>query len=279
MRGSLLTGNLAMRMLRSEFVLGIALLACGLLARGQEAPPPPVYSAVAENQIFESTPKIIYFDIVNVGRKTITGYMAGLYCVASDGIEHYIGGGGQDIIDASDPFPGSIEAKKPADVFGWIEPQLRKRIGHNIFGCPEDPAIRARVVIEMVLFDDGSGEGDERWQRHMLETRKARSRELQRWIGRVSELRQTADLSTTARRLYQDLVAANHESEQDPDAAASNDSKTASLARRQVQSLTLELLEYAKTHKSLDDAPNLRWRVRDLEKRAEHAKRGAGTNE
>jgi hypothetical protein len=105
-------------------------------------------------------------------------------------------------------------------------------------------------------------------QHQMLETRKARSRELQRWIGRVSELQQTADLSTAARRLYQDLVAANHESERDPDAAASNDFKTASLARRQLQNLTVELLEYAKTHKSLDEVPYMLWRIKDLEKRA-----------
>lgn len=279
MQCSLLNSHLGVRGLRTVFVLGVSLLASCVLARGQEAPPPPVYSAIAENQIFESAPKIIYFDIVNVGRKTITAYVAGLYCVASDGVEHYIGGGGQDMIDASDPFPESIEAKKPADVFGWIEPQSRKRIGHNIIGCPEDPATRARVVIEMVLFDDGSGEGVELLEHQMLETRKARSRELQRWIGRVSELRQTADLSTAARRLYQDLVAANHESEQDPDAAASNDFKTASLARRQLQNLTVELLEYAKTHKSLDEVPYMLWRIKDLEKRAEHVKRGAATNE
>jgi hypothetical protein len=151
--------------------------------------------------------KIIYFDLVNVGSKTITAYSVGRFCTASDGVEHYLGSGGQDMIESSDPFPGSIAAKKPTDVWGWIEPQSRKRTGHNIFGCMEDTAVRARVNVEMVLFDDGSGEGNELWQKQMLETRKSRSQEMQRWVGRFGELRQAADLSIPARRLYQDLIA------------------------------------------------------------------------
>jgi len=72
MQCSLLNSHLGVWLLRTEFVLGVSLLAIGVLARGQEAPPPPVYSAVSENQIFESAPKILYFDIVNVGRKATT---------------------------------------------------------------------------------------------------------------------------------------------------------------------------------------------------------------
>ena len=55
--------------------------------------------------------------------------------------------------------------------------------------------------------------------------------------------------------------------------------RTARSVRRQLQDLTLEIIQFAKTHKSLDEEPYMQWRIRDLEKRNEHLKRGAGTPE
>jgi len=116
MQGSLLTAHLVMRLLRTACVVGVSLLVCGVLARGQEAPP-PVYSAVAENQGFRVCNE-------NHLLRHRERRAQNNHAVLRGDRRHraYVGGGGQDMIDASDPCPGNIEAKKPADLFGSIEP-------------------------------------------------------------------------------------------------------------------------------------------------------------
>ena len=60
-------------------------LALGVWAAGQEAPTVPVVSAAADNQVFERQLSVVYFDLVNLGTKTITAYFLRIYCTAADG--------------------------------------------------------------------------------------------------------------------------------------------------------------------------------------------------
>ena len=255
-------------------------LALGAWAAGQEAPTAPVVSAAADNQVFERQLNVVYFDLVNLGTKTITASFLRIYCTAADGTEHFVGRSGQDMIDYPDPMPESGADKDQVRPFGRVEPLLRKRTGRNIFGCADAPVVNARVDLEALVFDDGSSEGKPPQQQNLLlEARKIRRRELAKWVDRFTELRHTVDLSTAARGLYQDLVAANHESDQDPDVAARNQAKTAGGVRDELQDLALQITQYAKTHKTIDDLPDVLWRITELEKRNERLKLGAGSAE
>src|SRR5258708_18253415 len=51
---TILNSHFGVRILRTVFVPAVSLLASGVIARGQRAPPPPVDSPVSQPQIFEA---------------------------------------------------------------------------------------------------------------------------------------------------------------------------------------------------------------------------------
>jgi hypothetical protein len=102
----------------------------------------PVISAIVDNQVFVKEPSLVYFDVVNLGTKTITAFFVRLYCTSPDGVEHFVGSTGQDMIDYLDPMPESEQENKSVRPIGRIEPLSRRRAGRNVTWCEGAPVIR-----------------------------------------------------------------------------------------------------------------------------------------
>jgi len=130
------------------------------------------------------------------------------------------------------------------------------------------------LTLNLIMFDDGSGEGDAAKMDFTLATRQQARTERLKWLARFSALRTAPDLKAAALSLYQDLVEATRSAEIDPENAARQG--VAGPVRDELQSLALDVTQWASRNEPLRKNEMLEWRITDLEQRTARLARGVG---
>jgi hypothetical protein len=205
-------------LLRTRLTLFFIFLAAGSVATAQLGPS-NVLSARLENIATVPDKASIHVNVRNTGARPITAFSIRFSQLKPEGDRIPCGGRGADMIDWSDPMPGRsiyIHMRR-----NWIPPN-----GAITFDgypqCPGGPTPLETVQVELnlIMFDDGTGEGDSRQIESTLRSRQQARNERVKWIGRFTPLRNTPDLKSSARSLYQDLVDAARTAEINPDDAS-----------------------------------------------------------
>ncbi len=178
-----------------------------------------------------------------------------------------------DMIDWSDPMPGRslyVHSRR-----NWVPPKGTLSLD-GYPQCPNGPAPLESIQVELnlIMFDDGAGEGDARRIESTLRLRQQARNERLKWVRRFTELRSAPDLRTSAQSLYQDLVDAARSAEINPDDATRQG--MAKPVREELQSLALDITQWAARNESLRKNELLEWRLTDLEQRTARLVRGSG---
>jgi hypothetical protein len=234
---------------------------------------PQVLSAKLENILVVPKMESIHVDIRNTGERPITAFSLSYYRLNANGESTPCGGRGADMIDWSDPMPGRnlyVHMRR-----NWIPPNGT----HLVDGYPRcsdgSTSLESiHVDLDLILFEDGTGEGDARRIQFFLRSRQQASDERAKWIDRLSSLRSTPYLKTAAQSLYQDLVDAARAIEINPDDAVQQGN--AKPVREEMQRLALEITQWAVHNESLEKNEFLQWRITDLEQRTKRLVHGAG---
>src|SRR3981081_1694383 len=74
-----------------------------------------------------------------------------------------------------------------------------------------------KLNLSLIMFDDGTGEGDSHGMELTLRMRQQARNERVKWVNRFVALRNTAELRVAAQSLYQDIVDAARSAEINPD--------------------------------------------------------------
>jgi hypothetical protein len=234
--------------------------------------PSNVFSARIEDIIPVPDKASIHVRIRNIGERPITAVSFGFYQLRSNGERVPCGGRGADMIDWSDPMPGR-------DIFvhmrrNWIPPN-GTFVLDGYPRCPGGTILdNIQTELSLVMFDDGTGEGDSHYLEFILRTRKQMRAERLKWIDRFTALRNTPDLRSSSQRLYQDLVDAAHAAEINPDEATREGMRKP--VRDELQRLALQFTQWAAQGEPLQKSESLEWRITDLEQRTARLARGAG---
>jgi hypothetical protein len=235
--------------------------------------PSNVLSARLENIATVPEKASIHVNIRNTGERPITAFSIGFYQLNPNGERTPCGGRGADMIDWSDPMPGRniyIQMRR-----NWIPPN-----GTASFdGYPRCPGGQAplesiQVELNLIMFDDGTGEGDSHQIEFTLRTRQQARNERIKWIGRFTSLRATSDLRSSAQSLYQELVDATRWAEINPDDASRQG--MAKPVRDELQRLALDITQWAAHKQPLQRSELLEWRITDLEQRTARLVHGSG---
>ena len=258
--------------MRFTGIVAALFLACKLASSQQ---PPPVTSALVENVQLDPERKAVRFDIRNLGTKSITGVEAFLTEIGPAGNVILCNGGGQDMLDWSDPMPGTefyVNMRR-----SWIQPNSTLQSVRYLSHCKEllDSPQNARIELRIITFDDGTSEGDPNLINFFYRYRKITLEERLKWLPRFVALRTTADLAGDAKRLYQDLTDAKYRVESDTAAADSNALTRSSLEK--LQGVAREIVVYSETHRTLEPESIAAWRITDLEQRTARMIRGIGS--
>jgi hypothetical protein len=252
-------------------VLALVHTACFVVAA--QPAPSNVRSARIENTSTDPDKAKIQVEIRNTGERTITAFSINFYQLNPNGERIPCGGRGADMIDWSDPMPGRgiyVHMRR-----NWIPPNGTFSLD-GYPRCPSGPTSLESIQIELnlVMFDDGTGEGDSRQVESTLRTRQQARNERLKWITRFTALRNTSDLRSSAQSLYQDLVDAARSAEIIPDDASRQG--MAKPVREELQRLALDITQWAAHSEPLHKNEFVEWRITDLEQRTERLVRGAG---
>jgi hypothetical protein len=258
-------------------VTGPTALAYVLLAGYCAAQPPvrpsePVLSAAVDNLVVDAEHRAVHFDIRNLGTHPISAFSARLTQLQADGTEIQCNAGGQDMIDWSDPAPGSNVI-----IYGmrrqWIPMGGALHSARYFIGCQDASVPTAwRVILTLILFEDGSGEGDRRQRSSFLKMRQQERDVRVKWIGRFSALREADDFHLAASQLYEDLENAKHTIEVSAATAEANRPLASSLDK--LRNIALRLADFSRGHKKPNSVED--WLITDLEQRTQRLIRGAG---
>ena len=230
-----------------------------------------VRSAKLENVTTASDKARFDVKIVNTGERPITAFWVSFYQQDQNGQRIPCGGRGVDMIDWSDPMPGRgiyVHMRR-----NWIPPNgIGSLDGYP--RCPGNATVEGiQVELSLILFDDGSGEGDSKLMEFLLRARQQARDERTKWVSRFTGLRNAPDLKTAAQSLYQDLVDATRSAEINPEDATREG--TAKPVRDELQHLALEITQFASSHEPLEKNQMLEWRITDLERRTARLSQGA----
>jgi hypothetical protein len=252
-------------------VLFLFLEACSVATA--QLGPPNVLSARLENISLVPDKASIHVNIRNTGERPITAFSIDFYQLSQNGERIPCGGRGADMIDWSDPMPGrSIYVHMRRN---WIPPN-----GSLLFDgyprCPGGPAPLESIQVELslIMFDDGTGEGDSHQMESTLRSRQQARNERIKWIGRFMSIRTASDLRSLAQTLYQDLVDATRSAEINPDDASRQG--MAKPVRDELQRLALDITQWAAHNERLQKNEFLDWRITDLEQRSARLVHGSG---
>jgi hypothetical protein len=260
-------------------VNGSTAFAFVLLAKYCAAQPPvgpsePVQSAAVDNIVVDPQHRAVQFNIRNLGTHPITAFSARLTQLQPDGAEIQCNAGGQDMIDWSDPPPGSNLI-----VYGmrrqWIPPGGALPAARYFINCQDTGVPTAwRVTLTLILFEDGSGEGDRLQRSSFLKMRQQERDVRVKWIGRFTALRTADDFHHAASQLYEDLENSKHAVEVSAATAEAN-RPLASLLDK-LRGLALRLADFSRNRKKPDANSPEDWLITDLEQRTQRLIRGAG---
>jgi hypothetical protein len=244
----------------------------GSLATAQFGPANVVSAKIEEIKV-DSAKSAIRVNIKNTGDHPITAFSVGFYKIGTDGQRTSCGGRGVDMIDWSDPMPHlNIYAHMRRN---WIQPNGSLWFdGYPRCQGEKVPFEMISAELEYVLFDDGTGEGDPKQMNFVFLTRQQARDERLKWLARFVALRNSAALKSSSQQLYQDLVDGAHESEIIPERASQQG--MAKPVREELQSLALQITEWASRNDDLKKNEVLDWRITDLEQRTSRLLRGAG---
>lgn len=256
------------------FPCAVLLLVAGCaVGWSQLIAPSSIFSARVEHVDAIIEKASVHVIIKNVGQLPITAFSLGFSRLNAAGQRVPCGGRGVDMADWSDPMPRRniyihmrrkwIAAGGTATLDGYPR-------------CPDGAASLDQVQVElrMIMFDNGTGEGDAARMEDVLRLRQEILSERLKWLPRFTALRTTADLRSATLRLYQDLVDATRAADIDPDRAAAE--APSSGVRDELQGLALELTQWARNGEPLAKNELLQWRITDLEDRTARLARGSG---
>jgi len=218
----------------------------------------------------------IRLDLRNTGQRAITAFFVEFSQQGANGEGIPCGGRGADMIDWSDPMPGRniyVHMRR-----NWIPPGGKASID-GYPQCPIEAASLAQmnVQLSLIMFDDGTGEGDRsRIESTLLLRQQARNERL-KWLSRFTALRSTSDLRVSAQSLYQDLVDATRSAEIDPHEASRQ--RMAKPVRDELQQLALDITQLAAHNGQLQNNEFVAWRITDLEQRTARLVQGAGSTD
>jgi len=215
----------------------------------------------------------ILVDIRNSGQRAITAFFVEFFQSGANGESIPCGGRGADMIDWSDPMPGRniyVHLRR-----NWILPGGMGSIdGYPQCAGTATSLERVSVQLSLVMFDDGTGEGDRsRIESTLLLRQQARNERL-KWLPRFTALRDAQDPKASAQSLYQDLVDATRSAEIDPHQASRQG--MAKPVRDELRQLALDITEIAAHNGRLQQNEFIAWRITDLEQRTARLVQGAG---
>jgi hypothetical protein len=244
-----------------------------IAAASAQVSPTNVTSATVAGAVPVPDKQSIHVTLRNIGARPITAFSLAFSRIGRDGQRMPCGGRGVDMIDWSDPMPGRnlyVSMRR-----NWIPPNGTATLD-GYPRCPDGqtPLESIQTELNLVMFDDGAGEGDPRQLEFNLRTRQQARNERVKWVARFTALRTAPDLKSAAQSLYQDLVEATRAAEINPDDAARLG--MAKPVRDELQRLALEIVEWAAHNPSLQTSDLLQWRLTDLEQRTGRLVRGAG---
>jgi hypothetical protein len=255
------------------FVSSLLLGYCA--AQPPVGPSDPVLSATVDNLTVDAQHRAVHFDIRNLGTHPITAFSARLTQLQADGTEIQCNAGGQDMIDWSDPAPGSNLI-----VYGmrrqWIPSGGALHAARYFINCQDTGVPTAwRVTLTLIMFEDGSGEGDRRQLSFFLKMRQQERDVRIKWIARFSALRAADDFHLAASQLYEDLENAKHAIEASAATVDANRPLASSLDK--LRGVALRLADFSRSHKKPD--PVADWLITDLEQRTQRLIRGSGDHD
>lgn len=215
-----------------------------------------VLNAAIDNVTVDPQHQTVHFDIRNLGTQTITAFFARLTQLQSDGSEVQCNAGGQDMID----WPMRRQ---------WIAPGGTLHTARYFGTCKDTGAASDwRLKLTAIVFEDGSGEG-EQGRREIFVGMRRQVRDVRvKWIGRFTALRTADDLHAAASQLYQDLESAKHALEMTTDAVEANRLAVSELDK--LRELALQLAGIAQTPNPRADRI-----ISDLEERTERLVHGS----
>lgn len=249
-------------------------LACAVAAVGQVTSQTVVSAQVTNLDVVPEHNRIDA-TMTNTGQRAISAFYVQAFAMR-DGEKIPCGGHGQDMIDGSDPMPGTQSLAHVAR--HWVMPGENRKM--EIFpgkNCSQLPLGEVKVEVRGILFDDGTEEGSDRMMEMAMRVRKMRATERLKWIPAFSALHQASDLTTESLKLYQAIVQANFTADLDPGRAA--DEGIAKTVRTELQNLALAIHEWAARRQGpakLEQDPMMNWRLIDLEQRTTRLVKGAG---
>jgi hypothetical protein len=261
-----------MVLMRTRLIVGFLFLGACSEASAQFGPS-NVVSARLENIGTSPDQTTTHVNIRNTGEHPITAFSIVYYQFKTNGERIPCGGRGADMIDWSDPMPGRniyVHMRR-----NWIPPN--GTLPFDAYPrCPggTEAAEGIHVELDLVVFDDGTGEGDSRKMEFTLRTRQQARNERVKWIARFTALRNSPDVRSSAQGLYQDLVDAARSAEINPDEASRQG--MAKPVREELQSLALDITQWAAHTPQPQKNEMLDWRITDLEQRTARLIQGAG---
>jgi hypothetical protein len=235
--------------------------------------PSNIVSARIEDIATSPDQATTHVKIRNTGERPITAFSIVFFQLKPNGERMPCGGRGADMIDWSDPMPGRniyVHMRR-----NWIAPNATLPFD----GYPRCPGGTVgpesiQVELNLIMFDDGTGEGDSHQMEFTLRSRQQARNERSKWVARFTALRNTPDLRTSAQSLYQDLVDAARSAEINPDDASRQG--MAKPVREELQALALDITQWAAHTQQPQKNEMLDWRITDLEQRTARLIHGAG---
>ncbi|HLH03767.1 MAG TPA: hypothetical protein VKX25_13425 [Bryobacteraceae bacterium] len=236
----------------------------------------PVTSAVIENVQVDTAREAVRFDIRNLSPQRITAFHAVLSEVGPNEPPKFCNGGGQDMLDWSDPMPGTnlyVHMHRT-----WIEPGTTLRSERYWLDCRtlRNAPQHAHVELKLITFEDGTGEGDPNLLYFFFRTRKLVLEERLKWLPRFLALRNSSNLTDDAGPLYRDLTKAKYDAESDLERSRSDGLTRATL--EQLQETVRQIVTYSNGHTRLQPGTPAAWLITDLEQRTERLMHGIGTD-
>jgi len=259
--------------MRSRLIVPLLLMFSAATA---QVAPSNVLSARLESIAAVPDRASIHVKIRNNAARPITAFSVRFYKVQPNGERTPCGGRGVDMIDWSDPMPGQniyIHMRR-----NWIPPNGTASLD-GYPRCPDRaaPLEGIQTELSLIVFDDGSAEGDSQQLEFTLQTRQQARNERLKWIGRFTALRSTPDLKSSSQSLYQDLVDATRSADINPDEATQQG--MAKGVRDELQRLALDVTQWATRNEPLHKNELLEWRITDLEQRTARLVHGAGNTD
>jgi hypothetical protein len=256
--------------------MGMLVLVQGAVAFAQLIGPSNVYSARINRAEAVVEKASIHVTIKNASERPITAFSVAFSQLNAAGERVPCGGRGVDMIDWSDPMPGRnlyVHMRR-----NWI-PGGGTAMLDGYPRCPDGLTSLEHIQVELrlVMFEDGSAEGDPAQIEATLRLRRQARVERLKWLPGwwhfvlLPTLQPLPEASTRSWWRPRGLPIF------DPDRAATRG--VAGPVRDELQQLALDVPQWASHGEPLEKDEMLQWRITDLEQRTQRLTKGCGAVE